>query len=87
MFTIEKNSKQPTINIDRLKSAFFEPFHHSSAPTISPTPVAVLTSTKPVPHPPPSSPVSPINSTPLPYVTRSGRRVHFDSRTSNSSAC
>ncbi|GFQ70166.1 retrovirus-related Pol polyprotein from transposon 412 [Trichonephila clavata] len=55
MFTIEKNGKQSTINIDRLRPAFFENSHHSSAPTISPPPVAVLTSTKPVPDPSPSS--------------------------------
>ncbi|GFR10188.1 transposon Ty3-I Gag-Pol polyprotein [Trichonephila clavata] len=80
MFTIEKNSKHSTINIDRLKPAFFENSHHSSAPIISPPPVAVPTSTKPVPDSSPSSPVSPTNSTPLPYVTRSGRRVRFNSR-------
>ncbi|GFR01843.1 transposon Ty3-I Gag-Pol polyprotein [Trichonephila clavata] len=80
MFTIEKNGKHSTINIDRLKPAFFENSHHSSAPIISPPPVAFPTSTKPVPDSSPSSPVSPTNSTPLPYVTRSGRRVHFNSR-------
>ncbi|GFQ92100.1 transposon Ty3-I Gag-Pol polyprotein [Trichonephila clavata] len=80
MFTTEKNGKQSTINIDRLKPAFFENSHHSSAPTISPPTVAVPTSTKPVPESSPSSPVSPTNSTPLPYVTRSGRRVRFNSR-------
>ncbi|GFQ93956.1 transposon Ty3-I Gag-Pol polyprotein [Trichonephila clavata] len=80
MFTIEKNGKHSTINIDRLKPAFFENSHHSSAPIISPPPVAVPTSTKPVPGSSPSSPVSPTNSTPLPYVTRSGRRVRFNSR-------
>ncbi|GFR05229.1 retrovirus-related Pol polyprotein from transposon 412 [Trichonephila clavata] len=48
MFTIEKNGKHSTINIDRLKPAFFENSHHSSAPIISPPPVAVPTSTKPV---------------------------------------
>ncbi|GFQ90312.1 hypothetical protein TNCT_346111 [Trichonephila clavata] len=81
MFTIEKNGKQSTINIDRLRPAFFENSHHLSAPTISPPPVAVPTSTKPVPDPSPSSPVSPTtNSTPLPYVARFGRRVSFNSR-------
>ncbi|GFR23890.1 transposon Ty3-I Gag-Pol polyprotein [Trichonephila clavata] len=80
MFTIEKNGKQSTINIDRLKPAFYENSHHSSAPTISSPPVAVPTSAKPVPDSSPSSPVSPTNSTPLPYVTRSGRRVRFNSR-------
>ncbi|GFR25023.1 uncharacterized protein TNCT_607251 [Trichonephila clavata] len=80
MFTIEKNGKHSTINIDRLKPAFFENSHHSSAPIISPPPVAVPTSTKPLPDSSPSSPVSPTNSTPLPYVTRSGRRVRFNSR-------
>ncbi|GFQ73706.1 uncharacterized protein TNCT_271681 [Trichonephila clavata] len=80
MITIEKNGKQSTINIDRLKSAFFENSHHSSAPTISPPPVVVPTSTKPVPDPSPSSPVSPTNSISLPYVTSSGRRVRFNSR-------
>ncbi|GFR20295.1 uncharacterized protein TNCT_712691 [Trichonephila clavata] len=79
MFTIEKNGKHSTINIDRLKPAFFENSHHSSAPIISPPPVAVPTSTKPVPDSSPSSPVSPTNSTPLPYVTRSGRRIRFNS--------
>ncbi|GFQ87816.1 uncharacterized protein TNCT_617441 [Trichonephila clavata] len=88
MFTIEKNGKHSTINIDRLKPAFFENSHHSSAPIISPPPVAVPTSTKPVPDSSPSSPVSPTNSTPLPYATRSGRRVSFITLvTSNSSAC
>ncbi|GFW53982.1 pro-Pol polyprotein [Trichonephila clavipes] len=72
MFPIEKNGKQSTINIVHLKPAFFKNSHHSSAPTISSPPVAVPTSTKPVPDPSPSSPVSPTNSTPLPYVTRSG---------------
>ncbi|GFQ88017.1 uncharacterized protein TNCT_96651 [Trichonephila clavata] len=79
-FTIEKNGKHSTTNIDRLKPAFFENSHHSSAPIISPPPVAVPTSTKPVPDSSPSSPVSPTNSTPLPYMTRSGRRVRFNSR-------
>ncbi|GFQ63982.1 pro-Pol polyprotein [Trichonephila clavata] len=79
MFIIEQNGKQSTINIDRLKPAFFENSHHSSAPTISPPPVAVPTSTKPVPGFSPLSPVPPTNSTPLPYVTRSGRRVRFNS--------
>ncbi|GFR12637.1 uncharacterized protein TNCT_550401 [Trichonephila clavata] len=87
MFTIEKNGKHSTINIDRLKPAFFENSHHSSAPIISPPPVAVPTSTKPVPDSSPSSPVSPTNSTPLPYVTRSGRRVALTLVTSNSSTC
>ncbi|GFR07393.1 fringe glycosyltransferase [Trichonephila clavata] len=77
MFTIEKNGKHSTINIDRLKPAFFENSHHSSAPIISPPPVAVPTSTKPIPDSSPSSPVSPTNSTPLPYVTRFGRRTYF----------
>ncbi|GFR11713.1 uncharacterized protein TNCT_409221 [Trichonephila clavata] len=80
MFTIEKNGKQSTINIDRLKPALFENSHHSSAPTISAPPVAVLTSTKPVLDSSPSSPVSPTNSTPLPYVTRSDRQIYFNSR-------
>ncbi|GFQ77430.1 retrovirus-related Pol polyprotein from transposon 412 [Trichonephila clavata] len=40
MFTIEKNGKQATINIDCFKPAFFENSHHSSAPTISAPPVA-----------------------------------------------
>ncbi|GFU23478.1 pro-Pol polyprotein [Trichonephila clavipes] len=80
MFIIEKNGKQSMINIDRLKPAFFENSHHSSAPTISPLSVAVPTSTKPVPDPPSSSPMSPTNSTPLPYVTRSDRRIRFNSR-------
>ncbi|GFY58514.1 retrovirus-related Pol polyprotein from transposon 412 [Trichonephila inaurata madagascariensis] len=65
MFTIEKNGKQSMINIGRLKPEFFENSHHSFAPTISPPPVAVPTSTKPVPDPSPSSPVSPFY--PLPF--------------------
>ncbi|GFR17126.1 uncharacterized protein TNCT_460451 [Trichonephila clavata] len=59
MFTVEKNCKQCTINIDRLTPAFFENSHHSSAPTTSPPPVAVPTSTKPVPDSFPLGPVSP----------------------------
>ncbi|GFQ71227.1 retrovirus-related Pol polyprotein from transposon 412 [Trichonephila clavata] len=34
MFTIDKNYKQSTINIDRLNTVFFEKSHHSSGTTI-----------------------------------------------------
>ncbi|GBM12434.1 hypothetical protein AVEN_55276-1 [Araneus ventricosus] len=44
MFTIEKNGKESTINIDRVKSAFFENSHQSSAPTIASPPVTVPSS-------------------------------------------
>ncbi|GBM81436.1 hypothetical protein AVEN_11286-1 [Araneus ventricosus] len=78
--TIEKNGKETTINIDRAKPAFFENSHQSSAPTISSPLVAVPSSMQSVPELSPSSPVSPPNSTPPPYVTRSCRRAHFNPR-------
>ncbi|GBN74767.1 hypothetical protein AVEN_209673-1 [Araneus ventricosus] len=77
-FTIEKNGKESTINIDRVKPAFFENSHQSSAPTTASPPVTAPSSMQSVPEPSPSSPTSPPNSSPLPYVTRSGRRVHFN---------
>ncbi|GBM67877.1 hypothetical protein AVEN_71203-1 [Araneus ventricosus] len=79
-FTIEKNGKESTINIDRVKPAFFENSHQSSAPTTASPPVTAPSSMQSVPEPSPSSPASPPNSSPPPYVTRSGRRVHFNPR-------
>ncbi|GBN28765.1 hypothetical protein AVEN_246075-1 [Araneus ventricosus] len=78
-FTIEKNDKESTINIDRVKPAFFEN-SQSSAPTTASPPVTAPSSMQSVPEPSPSSPASPSNSSPPPYVTRSGRRVHFNPR-------
>ncbi|GBO31292.1 hypothetical protein AVEN_98526-1, partial [Araneus ventricosus] len=79
-FTIEKNGKESTINIDRVKPAFFENSHQSSAPTTASPHVTAPSSMQSVPEPSPSSPASPPNSSPPPYVTRSGRRVHFNPR-------
>ncbi|GBL80759.1 hypothetical protein AVEN_26206-1 [Araneus ventricosus] len=79
-FTIEKNGKESTINIDRVKPAFFENSHQSSAPTTASPPVTAPSSMQSVPEPSPSSSASPPNSSPPPYVTRSGRRVHFNPR-------
>ncbi|GBM86280.1 Transposon Tf2-8 polyprotein [Araneus ventricosus] len=79
-FTIEKNGKKSTINIDRVKSAFFENSHQSSAPTTASPPVTAPSSMQSVPEPSPSSQASPPNSSPPLYVTRSGRRVHFNPR-------
>ncbi|GBN16816.1 hypothetical protein AVEN_208254-1 [Araneus ventricosus] len=77
---LEKNGKESTTNIDRIKPAFFENSHQSSAPTIASPPVTVPSSMQSVSEPSPSSPVSPPNSSPPPYVTRSGRRVRFNPR-------
>ncbi|GBN37235.1 Retrovirus-related Pol polyprotein from transposon 412 [Araneus ventricosus] len=85
-FTIERNGKESTINIDRVKSASFENSHQSSAPTIASPPLAVPSSMQSVPEPSPSSPVLPPNSSLPPYATRSGRRVHLTLVTSDSSA-
>ncbi|GBO30384.1 Retrovirus-related Pol polyprotein from transposon 17.6 [Araneus ventricosus] len=79
-FTIEKNGKESTINVDRVKPAFFENSHQSSTPTTASPPVTAPSSMRSVPEPSPSSPASPPNSSPPPYVTRSGRRVHFNPR-------
>ncbi|GBO40869.1 Retrovirus-related Pol polyprotein from transposon 412, partial [Araneus ventricosus] len=79
-FIIEENCKESTINTDRVKPAFFENSHQSSAPTIASPPAAVPSSMQSVPEPSSSSSVSPPNSSPPPYVTRSGRRVHFNPR-------
>ncbi|GBM68676.1 Transposon Ty3-I Gag-Pol polyprotein [Araneus ventricosus] len=79
-FTIEKNGKESTINTDRVKPAFFENSHQSSAPTTASPPVTAPSSMQSVPEPSPSSSASPPNSSPPPYVTRSGRRVHFNPR-------
>ncbi|GBL72554.1 Retrovirus-related Pol polyprotein from transposon 412, partial [Araneus ventricosus] len=57
-FTIEKNGKESTINIDRVKPAFFENSHQSSAPTTSSPPVTAPSSMQSVPEPSPSSPAS-----------------------------
>ncbi|GBM94130.1 Transposon Tf2-6 polyprotein [Araneus ventricosus] len=43
-FTIEKNGKESTINIDRVKPAFFENSHQSSAPTTASPPVTAPSS-------------------------------------------
>ncbi|GBM04324.1 hypothetical protein AVEN_146198-1 [Araneus ventricosus] len=43
-FTIEKNGKEFTINIDRVKPAFFENSHQSSAPTTASPPVTAPSS-------------------------------------------
>ncbi|GBL83110.1 hypothetical protein AVEN_165329-1 [Araneus ventricosus] len=79
-FTIEKNGKESTINIDRVKPAFFENSHQSSAPTTASPPLTAPSSMQSVPEPSPSIPASRPNSSPPPYVTRSGRRVHFNPR-------
>ncbi|GBO18606.1 hypothetical protein AVEN_216183-1 [Araneus ventricosus] len=50
-FTIEKKVKESTINTDRVKPAFFENSHQSSAPTIASPPVAVPSSMQSVPEP------------------------------------
>ncbi|GFR05610.1 uncharacterized protein TNCT_530561 [Trichonephila clavata] len=72
-----KERQHSTINIDRLKPAFFENSHHSSAPIIHRHQLQFQLQQSQYLILSPSSPVSPTNSTPLPYATRSGRRVSF----------
>ncbi|XP_055932026.1 uncharacterized protein LOC129962304 [Argiope bruennichi] len=79
-FTIEKNGKESTISIDRVKSAFFENYHQSPAPIISPPSAAVPSSKQSVLEPSLSTPELPSNTAPPPCVTRSGRRVRSNPR-------
>ncbi|GBL82936.1 Retrovirus-related Pol polyprotein from transposon 412 [Araneus ventricosus] len=80
-FTIEKNGKESAINIDRVKPAFFENSHQSSAPTTASPPVTAPSSMQSIPETSPSSSASPPNPSPPPYVTRSGRRFFVNNDT------